>query len=314
VLGFALAGVCAAALSVAADLSADQVREILSKASTDASADLAGKDLSDLDLSHLDLRKANLAGANLFGTRLVASNLEGAKLARANLNGAWLMGTKFAGADLSGSSMLSLVIAGGPINEKPNFAGADLSGVRMIADLPAADFHGANLSRARLGVDIKNQGMGQMRTDLSGANLAGANLQDADLNRSLMLFANLKGADLRSANLYRVNLSGADLTGADIANADFTEADIEGTGQGSESRQSDLLIFVPSRRIGLAGASLASAVLHGDSDLHVAAVCNDVRVLDVVRLALQTERFTATITREAAIDGLKVMRELVDDD
>src|SRR5437762_8987292 len=66
--------------------------------------------------------------------------------------------------------------------------------------------------------------MGQMRTDLSGANLAGANLSHADLNRSLMTFADLKGADLRGANLYRVKLSGADLTGANIAAADFTEA------------------------------------------------------------------------------------------
>src|SRR5215472_10339185 len=117
----------------AAELTVDRLREMLARSDRDRPADLAGKDLSDLDLSNLDFKRANLAGANLFGTRLVSSNLEGVKLAKANLNGAWLMGTNFARADLSDSSMLSLVILGGQVKEKPNFAGANLSGVRMIA-------------------------------------------------------------------------------------------------------------------------------------------------------------------------------------
>ena len=135
VLAVLAAGV--ATLSCAADLTADQVRQLLATADLDRPADLTGKDLSDLDLSNIDFKRANLSGANLFASRLVSSNLAGAKLARANLNGAWLMGTKFAGADLSGSSMLSLVILGGQVKDKPNFAGANLSGVRMIADLRA---------------------------------------------------------------------------------------------------------------------------------------------------------------------------------
>ena len=130
----------------AADLTADQVRELLASADQDKPADLTGKDLSDLDLSNVDFRRANLSGANLFATRLVSSNLAGAKLVRANLNGAWLMGTQFADADLSDSSMLSLVILGGQVKDRPNFAGANLSGVRMIADLPGADLHGARTS------------------------------------------------------------------------------------------------------------------------------------------------------------------------
>jgi uncharacterized protein YjbI with pentapeptide repeats len=220
---------CAVSIAWAAELAVDDVRTILARADRDRPADLVGKDLSDLDLSNVDFKRANLSGANLFGARLVSSNLEGVKLTKANLNGAWLMGANFTGADLSDSTMLSLVILGGPVKEKPKFAGANLSGVRMIAELAAVDLHGANLSRARLGVDIRNQGMGQMRTDLSGANLSGANLRDADLNRTLLMFANLSGADLRGANLFRAKLSGADMTGADVAGADFTEADLEGT-------------------------------------------------------------------------------------
>src|SRR5207248_8324432 len=148
----------AMAVSSAAGLRADEVRDILVR---DQPANFSGKDLSDLDLSNIDFKRADLSGANLFATRLVSSNLEGARLVRANLNGAWLMGAKFSGADLSESSMLSLVILGGDVKEKPNFAGANLSRVRMIADLPGADLHGANLSYAKLGVDIRNQGLGQ---------------------------------------------------------------------------------------------------------------------------------------------------------
>jgi len=180
-------------LSFAADLTADQVREMLAKADPATRIDFTGRDLSDLELSRLDFKRADLSGANLFAARLVSSNLQGAKLARANLNGAWLMGTNFAGADLSGSSMLGLVILGGDVKEKPSFARANLSGVRMIADLPGADLQEADLSRAKLGVDIRNQGMGQMRTDLTGANLAGANLRDADLNRSLVVHSLSRG-------------------------------------------------------------------------------------------------------------------------
>jgi uncharacterized protein YjbI with pentapeptide repeats len=80
-----------------------------------------------------------------------------------------------------------------------------------------------------VGVNIKNQGMGQMRTDLSNANLEKAVLSGADFNRSLMAFCNLRGADLRGTNFFRVKLGGADLTGADVTGADFAEADLEGT-------------------------------------------------------------------------------------
>jgi len=120
-------------------------------------------------------------------------------------------------------------LLGGTVKKMPIFKGANLSGVKMIADLPGADLSGADFSRAMVGVNIKNQGMGQMRTDLSNANLAGATLAGADFNRSLMAFCNLKGSNLRGANFFRVKFGGADLTGADVTGADFTEADVSGT-------------------------------------------------------------------------------------
>jgi uncharacterized protein YjbI with pentapeptide repeats len=44
-----------------------------------------------------------------------------------------------------------------------------------------------------MGADMKNQSMGLMRTDLSGADLSGVNFANADLSRALMRFANLTG-------------------------------------------------------------------------------------------------------------------------
>ena len=60
----------------------------------------------------------------------------------------------------------------------------------------SADFTGA-----KMGADMKNQSMGLMRTDLSGANLSGADFSGADLGRALLRFANLTGAKLIGASL-----------------------------------------------------------------------------------------------------------------
>ncbi len=49
------------------------------------------------------------------------------------------------------------------------------------------------------GVKIKNQGMGQVRTDLSNANLSGVSYAGAGVRRSLISFANLKGSGVRTS-------------------------------------------------------------------------------------------------------------------
>jgi uncharacterized protein YjbI with pentapeptide repeats len=223
-----LLGAVAPLNAAAADLSVDQVREMLARASSSSPANFEGKDLSDLDLSKFDFRKANLRRVSFFGSKLVQADFREATLAGANLNGAWLMGTDFTKADLTGASLLSVVVLGGEVKKMPIFKGANMSGVKMIADFPGADLSGANLTLAKVGVNIKNQGMGQMRTDLSNANLAGAVLAGADFNRSLMTYCNLQGSDLRGASFFSVKLSGADFSGADITGADFTEADLSG--------------------------------------------------------------------------------------
>jgi uncharacterized protein YjbI with pentapeptide repeats len=214
----------------AADFSAEQVRAIVA-AAPDKVVDLSGKDLENLDLSNIDFKHANLSAANLFGAKLDSANLSGANLSAARLDLAWVMRANFTNADLSRASLFGLVVSSGldfSPGEAPVFGGANFSGARIVAHLNRLDLRGANFTEAKLGADMKNQSMGLMRTDLSGADLSGANFSKADLSRALMRFANLTGANMAGAQLSGADLSGADLTGADLAGADATHADFEG--------------------------------------------------------------------------------------
>lgn len=227
------AALLTAGLAIAADLSVEEVRALLEKATPEGPADFSGKNLSELDLSGLDFKRANLARADLFGTKLVGANLSHANLSGARLDLAWIMRADFTGANLTQASMFGPVVAtslaGPEPRDAPRFASADFSGARVIARLAGTDLRGARFVGARLGVDLKNQPMGQMRNDFSGADLSGADFSNADLNRAILAFAKLKDANLSGANLFRADLSRADLSGAELARADLTEADLDGT-------------------------------------------------------------------------------------
>lgn len=214
--------------ALSADLSAEQVREIVAAAGPDKPADFSGKSLENLDLSKVDFRRANLSGANLFGAKLDAADLSGANLSGAKLDLAWIMRANFTNADLSHASLLGLVVSSGleiSLAEAPIFKGAKFVGAHIIARLSRFDLSGADFTSAKMAPDLRNQSMGLMRTDLSGANLSGANFSKADLGFALLRFANLTGAVLAGANLAAADLSGADLTGADLTEVDATEAD-----------------------------------------------------------------------------------------
>ncbi len=190
--------------------------------------DFSGKSLEGVDLSGLDLRRANLAGANLYGAKLVGADLTGGNLAGAMLDLAWIMRADFTGADLSKASLQGLVVSYGlEINlaEAPIFKGANFTAARIIARFSQFDLSGANFAHALMGADMRNQSMGLMRADFSGANLVGADFTAADLGRASLRFANLAGANLAGANLAGADLSGADLTGADLSNIDASDAD-----------------------------------------------------------------------------------------
>jgi len=215
----------------AADLSVEQVRERLAAATRERPADFSGKSLDNLDLSRLDFKRANLSGVNLFGAKLDEADLSGTNLSGARLDLAWIMRANFTGANLSNASLFGPVVSSSldvSPAEAPVFKGANFSGARIIARLSRFDLSGANFTDAKMGADMKNQSMGLMRTDLSGADLSGTNFSRADLGRALMRFANLTGANLSGAVLTGADLSGADLTGADLTGADMTEADLGG--------------------------------------------------------------------------------------
>lgn len=211
-------------------LSADDVVKALNDPAENRTS-LSGRDLSGLDLSNVDFRGADLSNANLFGAKLVGANLSGANLSGATLDAAWIMRTNFKGANLSKASLFGPVVYPGlevlPA-EAPNFENADLSSARIIARLSRVNLRGSKLAGARMGVDMRNQPMGQMRVDLSGSDLTGADLAGADLNRAVITFAKLTSASLARTSLFRADLSGTDLTGADLTGADLTEADLYG--------------------------------------------------------------------------------------
>jgi uncharacterized protein YjbI with pentapeptide repeats len=234
-----------------ADLSATGVREIVAAAPPGKPADLSGKSLEGLDLSNLDFRRANLSGANLYGAKLDGANLVGANLSGARLDLAWIMRANFTDADLSHTSLFGPVVSTGLETspaEAPIFKGTNFSGARIIARLNRFDLSGADFAEAKLGADMKNQSMGLMRTDLSGANLSRANFSKADLGRALMRFANLTEANLNGANLFAVDLSGADLTDADLTGADATEADFDGAVLTNARGLDTVKGFTPAQR------------------------------------------------------------------
>jgi uncharacterized protein YjbI with pentapeptide repeats len=214
-----------------ADLTVAQVQKIVAAAAPGRPADLSGRSLENLDLRNFDFRGANLSRANLFGAKLVGANFAGADLSGAKLDLAWIMRANFTDANLSRSSLLGLVVSSGldySPAEAPTFRRANFSHAHIMARLARFDLSGANFHGARMGADLKNQSMGLMRSDLSGADLAGADFSQADLSLALLRFTNLTGADLRGANLSGADLSGADLTGANLTGANATEADFGG--------------------------------------------------------------------------------------
>ena len=191
-------------------------------------AAFAGWSLDSADLHGLDLAGADFSHANLFAANLSDANLTGANLSGARLDLAWLMRTNLTRANLAGALLHGPVVAPGMADDPkdaPILVGANLSGAKVIARLNG-NAEGANFAHADLGADIRNQSMGMLRTDFSGANLRHARFTDAMLSYALMRFADLTGADLRGARLIYADLSGADLTGADLTGADLTHADL----------------------------------------------------------------------------------------
>lgn len=184
--------------------------------------DLSDKDVGYLEFSGMDLRHCKMVNTSFFGAYLIGANLSGANLQRAYLNLARLENANLSGADLTDATIFQAIF------DKTSFAGANLTRARLIGTLGAVNISNAKLQDGRLGLDIGNQPMGQMRLDAVGGNFANSDFSGADINRSNLIFSNLSNANLSNTNLFRADLSQADLTGADLTGADLGEAVLDG--------------------------------------------------------------------------------------
>lgn len=188
----------------------------------DPDCDFSNKDVGYLDFNGRDLTHCIMFNTSFFGADLRNANLSGANLQRAYLNLARLEKTNFTGANLNEATIFQ------PIFGDTNFRAANLTGARIIGTLGKVDMSRAILKEGRLGLDVGNQPMGQMKFDSSGGNFEKSDFENADLNIASFIFGNLKGANLRNTNLYRAELIQADLTGADLTGADLTDAEVDG--------------------------------------------------------------------------------------
>jgi uncharacterized protein YjbI with pentapeptide repeats len=196
---------------------ADAVKQIQSK-----TCDLSNMDAGYLELDGMDLRHCKMVNVSFFGAYLRGANLSGTNLQRAYLNLARLENTNLSGADLTDAIVFAAIF------DKTNFSGANLTNTRMIGTLGNVDMSGAKAEKARFGLDMGNQPMGQMKFDSVGGKFANINLEGADLNIASFRFGDLRGANLRNTNLYRADLIHADLTGADLTGANLDSAEVDG--------------------------------------------------------------------------------------
>ena len=188
----------------------------------DPDCDLSNKDVGYLDFKGKDLTHCVMVNTSFFGADLRGANLSGGNLQRAYLNLARLEKTNFAGANLAEATIFQ------PIFGKTIFRNANLTNARMIGTLGNVDMSGAILKEGKLGLDVGNQPMGQMKFDSSGGNFVKADFEGADLNIASFIFGDLREANLKNTNLNRAELVKADLRGADLTNADLTNADVDG--------------------------------------------------------------------------------------
>ena len=105
---------------------------------------------------------------------------------------------------------------------------ADLSRV----NLRNANLNGADLSDAKLGIEVENEFMFRLESDIAwhtkrtiAANLSGADLREAILYNTVLGGVDLQGSDLSGAKLGGASLQYADLSGANLQYADLSIED-----------------------------------------------------------------------------------------
>ncbi|HET6247444.1 MAG TPA: pentapeptide repeat-containing protein [Tepidisphaeraceae bacterium] len=222
-------------------------------------ADLSGASAVSAVLSDCKLRNAKLERANLFGATLAASDLRDANarnagLIRADFTGAQINGTDFSGANL-GSAILNRQDLG-----TAHFSGASFHMAAMnhcnleYMELPAPDFHEADLTGALLTGSIfpraNFRGAKLNKCGLADIEWEGADFRKADFSESSFHAGSTRSGLVGSAvpcegsktgfytddfgdrdfkppeEIRKANLHGADLRGAKTAGVDFYLVDI----------------------------------------------------------------------------------------
>ena len=208
-----------------ANVTVDQVKAALA-----GNKDLSGKSLMNLDLSGMDLSGANLSGSNLHGAKLDHANLSKANLTNANLDLAWIIGANFTCANLGGARLDGPVVAMGLEAQKgevPPFKDADMNNARVLIRVTGGQLQGAKFVGADAGAHMKNQSMGLMHSDMSGAHLEGADFTNAKLQHADFSYADLTSVNFTGADLERANMIGADLCNANVTGANLDGADMD---------------------------------------------------------------------------------------
>jgi len=163
-------------------------------------------DLSNLDLSGVDLSDLNMHGADFFSTKLAGAKLAKADLSGANFTRADLQYADFSDAVMRGATLYAALLDGA------NFEDADLSNARIIGGGKGVNFHNAKLISADLGADPANQGMVPVRAELPDANFDGADLTRANLTHAVLTGANFTAAIVTGARFDYAVLDGSNLS------------------------------------------------------------------------------------------------------
>lgn len=187
-------------LATASEFSRQKIEQQLTQRKGDA------LDLSNLDLSGVDLSGLDLHGADFFSSRLNGAKLAGANLASANFTRAELQK-----ADFSAANLRNAVLYAAPL-DGANFTGADLTHARVIGGGRGVVFRKAKLVDADLGTDPANQGMVPVRAELPEANFDGADLTRANLTHAVLTGARFTGATVTGARFDYAVLDGSNLT------------------------------------------------------------------------------------------------------
>ena len=134
----AIAFLLGARPSMAADMTARQVTQLLFQADEALPVDFSGLNLQNLDLARLNFKRAKLTNTDLFGSDLTGADLSGTDLKSARLDRVTLINSKFDGANLSGATILRPTSFSTLVEKTcraSSFVGVEMTGAKCLASL-----------------------------------------------------------------------------------------------------------------------------------------------------------------------------------